>query len=397
MTLVEFFSGAPLENAAGFLSLRPDKVIYVGSGRRMRESAAFYAALAKRLGADIAFETRPVVNGSLAGICASLTEIVETEEDCVFDLTGGSERSLVAMGAVFDRYKGKKGLQMVRFDVSTGRIADCDNDGCLPAADRALPFSGRDCVALHGGKVTQCTRLSDLKEWEDVSLCWELCRSVPHLWNSGINALTSLISASSQVEGGLRACIEKGADVPGASDAQELLHRLSACGLVTDTEETAKGLSFTYKSAAVKRCLMKAGNVLELKALLVASSARGRDGKRLYGDCASGVVIDWDGRTEGAFTGTVNEIDLLLMRGFVPVFVSCKNGAVDDTELYKLYSVANAFGGRYARKVLLATRLQKTAAAKSYFLQRAADMGIRVIDGIDEMDGKTFALALSKA
>ena len=43
---------------------------------------------------------------------------------------------------------------------------------------------------------------------------------------------------------------------------------------------------------------------------------------------------------------TKNEIDVMLMRGVVPVFVSCKNGAVKMDELYKLDTVAQRFGGR---------------------------------------------------
>lgn len=56
---------------------------------------------------------------------------------------------------------------------------------------------------------------------------------------------------------------------------------------------------------------------------------------------------------------TENEIDVVLMKGLTLIFISCKNGQVDDDELYKLESVTNRFGGLYAKKVLIATYLGK--------------------------------------
>ena len=74
---------------------------------------------------------------------------------------------------------------------------------------------------------------------------------------------------------------------------------------------------------------------------------------------------------------TKNEIDVLLVRGLVPVFVSCKNGDVDEEELYKFNTVAERFGGKYVRKLLVATNFATNDnKAPNALLQRAQDMGI---------------------
>ena len=91
---------------------------------------------------------------------------------------------------------------------------------------------------------------------------------------------------------------------------------------------------------------------------------------------------------------TQNEIDVILMKGLIPVFVSCKNGAVEDDELYKLNTVAERFGGTYAAKVLLATTLGRGGRSKRYLLERAQDMGIKVIEGVHEMTREEFARQL---
>ncbi|MBQ3004644.1 MAG: hypothetical protein IJD88_01815 [Clostridia bacterium] len=68
----------------------------------------------------------------------------------------------------------------------------------------------------------------------------------------------------------------------------------------------------------------------------------------------TGVVIDWDGKLHDENTekvlDTENEIDVLMMHGVIPVFVSCKSSSVDSNELYKLNTIAEKFGGPYAKK-----------------------------------------------
>ena len=66
-------------------------------------------------------------------------------------------------------------------------------------------------------------------------------------------------------------------------------------------------------------CLCRAGLLLELNdpsALLT----KGTDGKPLFDDAQTGVVLDWDRRTRDATS--VNEIDVLLTRGMIPIFDS---------------------------------------------------------------------------
>lgn len=78
---------------------------------------------------------------------------------------------------------------------------------------------------------------------------------------------------------------------------------------------------------------------------------------------------------------TKNEVDVIMMRGMMPIFVSCKNGYINMEELYKLTAVADRFGGKYSKKVLVATALDNLDHS-NYIRQRAADMGIRLLEGV---------------
>lgn len=82
---------------------------------------------------------------------------------------------------------------------------------------------------------------------------------------------------------------------------------------------------------------------------------------------------------------------MILMKGLVPIFISCKNGAVGEDELYKLNTVAERFGGIYAKKVLVSTYLGKASQdSREYFEQRAKDMQIQLIENVHKLTDEEF-------
>lgn len=86
---------------------------------------------------------------------------------------------------------------------------------------------------------------------------------------------------------------------------------------------------------------------------------------------------------------------MLLVKGMIPYFVSCKNGNVDENELYKLSAVATHFGVKYAKKILVATDLQKNYSSLQRFIGRAKEMNIKIIDGVHKMTFAEFSKKLA--
>lgn len=400
MTVIELFSSSPIDNMISCLTVNPDKVVFVGDGRKMRNRVKAYAAIAERLGMKTVFEYRSVIQSNLNNICEALIEIVEAEDECCFDLTGGSELALVAIGRVYQMYVGKRDLQMQRYNVSTCKITDCDGDGDVIAACPPIALTCKESIALHGGRVAQF--VDYVKETDKCSLdaLWNICKKRPSRWNTCTGALNELVAAAGSCDG-MHSALDKSRVLAlGLGDklrvVREFLKDLSDNGAVENIVDTSERLSFDYADATVKKCLSKAGNILEAKAHRLAHAAEASDGRPLFNDSLGGVVIDWDGENAVTNDSTVNEIDLVLMRGYVPIFVSCKNGAVDSDELYKLSSVAEMFGGKYAKKVLIVTKLDKNNRAADYLLQRAEDMGIRVIANAGRLSDDEFTAALTK-
>jgi len=128
---------------------------------------------------------------------------------------------------------------------------------------------------------------------------------------------------------------------------------------------------------------------LEMKVYVTAKRVK-KDGHPVYHDVQNGVVIDWNGDVKEA-GNTCNEVDVCMMRGNIPIFVSCKCGDVSTEELFKLNSVGNHFGNIYAKKVLIMNQPASNGEFQTYFLHRAEDMGIQVIFNAHTLSEEEFS------
>lgn len=406
MTAIEFFNRTPLDNVVSSLTTVPDKIIFIGENKQMKAfEGAFQTFLAKR-GLEIEVDYRSVPQNDIDLLVKELSAIVETEEDCVFDLTGGEDLALVALGMVYQKYRDTRNIQLQRFNMRSGVVTDCDRDGTVVYTGKPT-LSVEELIGLHGGVIREETEEHvGTYPWEltpdfveDVELLWSLCRDDPGRWNAQLNVMGVLqkfvydedpLSILADMSA-LRAALFE-ADVR-YTEIDDLLRFLDSYGLIEDLENDGQRIIFAYKNDQVRHCLAKAGTVLELKVLIAVRQLTGPEGTAYYSDSMAGVFIDWDGDLHSWADNekdTENEVDVVLMRGMQPVFISCKNGAIEEDELYKLSTVTERFGGTYARKVLIATYLGKKADSMGHFRQRAADMKIQFIEGVHEFTDQQF-------
>ncbi|MBQ3330410.1 MAG: DUF1887 family protein [Ruminococcus sp.] len=373
MTYIEFFDLDAVENICSCLVSAPDRVILIGDNmNKLKLHARRYQSLFRNRGMNIEFICKTVNKNRLNSIVDLLSDIVEKYEDCVFDLTGGEDLMLVAVGIVCHRYRDMN-LQLSRINLRTGVLYDCDEDGIFIPREFLPMLTVDENIAVFGGKVIyDDERSGTTRRWSwtedfmnDILLMWELCRKNVRDWNAQMDtfAATDIVSPSRIVSG------------------------LMQNGLISGKQQANGCYRITYKNDQVRRCLTKAGQALEMYITLKAMLAVDTDGDPVYNDVCNGVFIDWDGvvHQENAEYDTENEIDVMAMHRMVPVFISCKNGAVGMDELYKLNTVATRFGGKYAKKILIANALGGDTSFVSYFRQRAVDMKIRLIENIQNM------------
>lgn len=410
MVIVEFFDQTPIKNMVSTLANAPERVVFVGEMSRMKKQEAAFQRFLSAIGnTTTELEYRGVKVHALHEIVAVLESVVQDYPGCCFDLAGGDDLTMVAIGVVYERYRAQ-GVELHQYNIRNGNIYDCDLNG--KTASGIIPnLTVEQNIILHGGCiVSSAQRESGTYDWNfdeeftrDIQVMWDICRTNPGGWNHQITMLDEMQQFSSYSADGLHFSVDI-PQVTGYFKKRRLSMNLKGIFYALEKEKLISGLEnkgdrfrLVFKNGQIKRCLTKAGTILELRTYLIAHTLTEADGSPRYHDVMTGVFIDWDGTVHDqkeTAVDTENEIDLILMRGLVPVFVSCKNGAVEEGELYKLNTVANRFGGAYARKLLIGTTLGKSGRGKQYFLERAKDMQIQVLDNVHELSDKQFVKAL---
>ena len=393
MTLIKCFTRSHLNNIAACLQLMPEKLILVGDGASMEEPVRRYRRLLQLRNHSTAICTFDTNGKDFETLCRVLFEVVTGEEDPVIDLTGGDETVIMAVGAVMAQLEPhvRQKLRIEKFDRKTCCIQDCLQNACIPQRGSAT-LGVEELIALHGGALhADPYQPPPETSPKDLEPLWQIVAKDPKAWNRGIMVLSELERCSktddkTRIHVNLRTCgvsdLSKKEDI-----LRKLLEQLHRIGFV-DNRSSRDYLDYTYTGSMERFCTQKAGNVLELKTLLEGRSTL-EEGVPYFQDCRMSVNIDWDGilydRTLH-IQETRNEIDVVLMHGCTPLFISCKNGQIGDEELYKLHTVAQRFGGPHAGKMLIATNLdRKSDAANSSFAQRAWDMDIFLVTDAAEL------------
>lgn len=401
MTVIEFYDReSAVENIASALICQPEKVVFIGSNsKRMKKSVDNYKAVLEGRGINVDFSFKTVSRNNLGAIISVIEEVVSENGDCKIDISGGDELFLVAVGMIYEKYKDK--VEIHRFNIVNNSVNDCDSDGCV---FRTLPMtlSVDENVCVYGGRVIYTDeKANSTHKWNftdefiaDVKTMWDICRKDVRAWNAQTNVVAKFCNNyfdASSLRLNVRS--EGLKDRPFIS--KEIFTALEKCGVIKNLV-TDNGLSFTFKNEDVMKCMTKAGQVLEL-IIAVTATELNDNGNPIYNGVGSGVCIDWDGVLQkDSRIDVENEIDVILMKGMIPVFISCKNGDVDSDELYKLSVVAERFGGKYVRKVLVTTQLDGMGYRAEYIRARARDMNIRLIENTDQMNEKELCEMVAK-
>ncbi len=387
-TLIELFDVCQLENIITGLHFCPETIIFLGypesmTTKRMEDLNRFFASKLP----EVRLRFQMLLSADFEKISAELRALVGELEDCVFDLTGGEELILAAMGTVAEEC----GIPMLQFDVEKGellRVKNCEKIG----APKQAALSVKESILLNGGSIVEPEDeqnwLFDAEFKQDIEIMWEICRRDCRYWNRQSYALSSIANWCGKDMDLYISVRKKQLPMRGVFlPEQKFLEQLEAEGLIARLIYQDDFISFRYKNEQIQRCLLKSGNILEIYGYLLLQEIREEE-PNFFDDARMGVSVDWDGlnhydvmRTKD----TRNEIDLILTRKMIPVFISCKNGEVHKEALYELETVAEHYGGAYARKVLFATYIDFNESARHYLLQRAQDMNILVLDGIHLM------------
>lgn len=393
MTLIECFDLECVHNVLGCLRLQPEKGIFLGDGEQMEGTLTRLRRFLQSRGIKTRLMPYHVRMDRMDDITMVLRNILRKEDDYIIDITGGSEALILAVGLVLgemDKDRRSR-IEVQKFDPLTGKVMDADGNGKILAGSE-VSLTVAEVISLHGGIIHPESHQPGLHYCPgDVLPLWNAMCADRKEWNKAVMALNEF-EARCDSDNEIYLRLE---DLQGSVNQFRqkedrmwwLLEKLGSCGVIDD-RSSGDAFRYRYLDPLLRSCAQKAGNLLEIMVLLQARSCK-LDGETFFDDCRMSVSIDWDGVVHPLtqqIPDTSNEIDVIATRGLVSLFISCKNGEIGEEELYKLNTVASRFGGKYARKMLVATDLErKSPSSVRAFLQRAKDMDIYIVQDAAEL------------
>ncbi len=369
--LIELLDRDPLENVLASCIFRPDEVVFLCDTRDatfFKESAIYRLLRRRKLKTQPRFyyfdASDPV------GISRVLGAVVRDHPGCVFDFSGGPDLALLVAGAVFAEMR----LPAFYIDIARGRFISLR--GCESLAEQfAIPsFTAEDVFAMTGAAVHGYGHFSqnaiNAAFEQDVLAAFAVVQRNAKAWGGFVSWLQGLCAGTPagqlEVTGPRRSRGGRYAANP------VLLGHLEDAGLLRRVSFEKNLVTITFKSPLIRRCLLIEGVWLELYCYVTARRAGS------FNDVRTSMIVDWDGANGGAANAR-NEVDVFLVKGVTPVFISCKMSLPSALSMSEIRLLATKFGGRHSRAVMLtAARFgEEHRALKA----RAADLELCLIDG----------------
>jgi len=386
MTLIELYDKSPLNNIIGVLSLKPDKVVFVGPSHRIFDDTDHIREWLEKKSLKTKVEAHFVNLSDPDHVRRTLTEIIEDERDCVFETTGGDDQVLMVASDLIEQYH----LQSQRTDILSGKVVDTDGDGIVVPTDFPI-LSVDDLVLLHGGAVSKDTPPECTEKETD--MLWEMTCEHAYLWNERLNLLA--LYEKNHYNDETNEVFIPSKRIPQEkynkliSALEEMQSKKIICKLFTVQGDDGH-IRYTYTKPYYHTMFTKAGNILEHKVLYALQNAKYAGGS-LFNDCRMGAFIQWDDDLPVSPASPHNEIDAIAVRGVQPLFISCKGGDVTDSELYKFFTVSYLFGGEYVRKMLIITDIDMLPDTTQKRIRRRAEaLDIQLVESAKDLTDRDW-------
>lgn len=389
-TLVELYDKEPVENVLAACVFEPALVVYVCdiTDNSLRKETAVYRLLKSK-----GIKTKPrfyyIDTTDFAMIYRTLSAIARDYPSCVFDFTGGKDLVLLAAG-IFCKEHNVDGFYI---DIATGRF--CKVFGCYEMAKSFFmpKFCSADIFALAGAALQGYGHfprsLMDEEFENDIFIVWDIMIKNPAAWGGLVSFLQAALRQVYEDELSVNSKqVVRVNDHTVVKCNLPVLRRLQEANIINQLSSDSKHVSFRIKNGLLKKCLTNHGIWLELYAYLCCKRSC------FFDDARTSVLVDWEDAPKGHDT-TRNEIDVLLVKGVTPVFISCKTGQPTALAMSEIKIISEKFGGIFTKTVIMtASNLKQENKA---LLQRATDLGIYVLDKSDLDSGNLAKLLLDIA
>ncbi len=377
-TLIELYDKEPIENIYAALAFRPEQVVFLGDSRLMtRERQEHLKLFFKQQQLKTKLFFYPLRGEDTQQIERTFLQVAERFPDGVVDVTGGTDLLLVTAGKLCERAE----MPVIFFNVRTGELVPLGKKTGL--GDFSAPaLTVQSLLTLAGGAYLRhghyTPELENPQVKQEILAVWDLIAADMEGW-SRQSAYFQQAARPGELE--VHAPVHIQVNFKNMVHSQpRFMKRLSEIGVIQDYRMTNGRVHYRYKNEMYQRLLSDTGVWLELYTYYTAKSSG------LFDDVQTSVIIDWDGREKENYN-TINEIDDILVKGIVPLFVSCKMGVPSVLAVTEIEMLARRFGGALAKPVLVtASRVSELAP---FTAARARDMGVTILE-IQQMDDRNF-------
>ncbi len=373
--MIKLFDREPIKNLLSAAIFEPEVVVYLcdETHANLFKESAIYGFFKRR-----GLATKPrfyyLDPWSVVEVQQVLRAVVRDYEGCVLDLTGGKDLLLVTAGMLAQDLN----LPAFHIDIYRQRFGNIRRCESLEKKFYIPEFSTEDLLAVTGAEIQGFGHIQP-KQWDE-TLENEVL-SVFNLMMQNTHRFANLISYLQQC------CTSVGSETLVVSAEKELkrdghnlhynaklMRQLHKIGVLTSYTERNREINFQFKNLLLKRCLLSVGVWLELYCYAMARKTG------FFHEVYSSVIINWNGK-ENSVESTRNEVDLLLVKGVMPVFVSCKTGTPHAQAMYEVKQLCERFAGSFGRAVLITA--QDLGHDADAVRQRAAEMRILLLDKQD--------------
>ena len=382
-TLIELYDQEPIYNYLAATVFEPDKVCFIGDYESLDIDAVSAADGYKSLmGLECKFSFVYADSNNYDEMRRKLKEAVhrETEagNECFIDVTGGRDLALVAAGSLIPY-----DVKIVYYDRSINAFRHLGEER---NTEVDVGLSCEAFITIAGGAVYSDSRNKKFTDEE-----WEIIRKVigiyfknRDVWNRFIKYLQKVAKGENEkVADDLNVDAEFSFDDGGGRILkcdENIMRELAGAGIIEYLRFSPdkKRVRFSFINEVMAMLLVNEGVWLELAVYLA-----GIESEKFF-DVQSSVKFVWDIPSKSETLEEIvdqpvprNEVDVVLTRGVLPIFISCKTRMPTNDDLNELYALRKKFGGELVAAVLATT---KYVSKDSPIWERAQEMDISIVD-----------------
>ncbi len=360
MIQLDFFDKDIVSTLLPINTMKPDKVFFLVDKRIItgKEVRQLSEAIENML-PEIDLEFKPVDVDDFEDIYREAVDVIKKNngEEIYVDLTGGTE----LMSACGFRAALQYDVIPIHVDVRREKVFNVSTGEIIKPTEH---ISLEDCLTAVGAK-----RLKDShdipaeEEFDRILAMGEVLFHNVNAWQKLYQHLANSVGGKNQMTARIK-LDNFGRDSKGV---KRLCEAFAEYGFWKEVEEG----QYEFAASKYKRYMTTFGTWLELYIYIKA--------KEVFGDAELGVVIDWYD-ADNVDTQD-NEIDVLVMKKSVPIFISCKMRKPVSSDLYEVGYLAERLGGGKA-KALLATTfpVKELGTSPKRMYQRMKKLKIGLIE-----------------